>query len=159
LLVDSNSKIIIRNKDEVFVHIDCTDGVSYELREHFTFMVPGYQFTPQYKARLWDGKIRLFDSRTKQMYRGLVPYIAKFCEERNYDWDYENDAFDEEFSLVEANEFIKMINPKLDMDQGIIKSMHLYMQFAQDVLYYLAPLLVVSLLSFIFWLVFFNIEV
>lgn len=115
--MDSNSKIIIRNKDEVFVHIDCTDGVSYELREHFTFMVPGYQFTPQYKARLWDGKIRLFDSRTKQMYRGLVPYIAKFCEERNYDWDYENDAFDEEFSLVEANEFIKMINPKLDMDQ------------------------------------------
>jgi superfamily II DNA or RNA helicase len=80
-------------------------------------MVPGYQFTPQYKARLWDGKIRLFDSRTKQMYRGLVPYIAKFCEEREYDWDYENDAFDEEFSLVEANEFIKMINPKLDMDQ------------------------------------------
>ncbi len=107
-----NNKIIIRNKDEAFVQIECTDGVSYELREHFTFQVPGYQFTPQYKARLWDGKIRLFDSRTKQLYRGLVPYIAKFCEEREYDWEYENEDYDEEFSLSEANEFVERLRPK-----------------------------------------------
>jgi superfamily II DNA or RNA helicase len=43
--------------------------------------------------------------------------VAKFCEERGYDWDYENEDFDEEFSVVEAEEFIKGINPKLDMDQ------------------------------------------
>ena len=29
----------------------------------------------------------MFDIRTKQLYRGLVPYIAKFCEER------ENEAY------------------------------------------------------------------
>jgi len=110
--VDSNSKIIIRNKDEAFVHVDCTDGVSYELREHFTFMVPGYQFTPQYRARLWDGKIRLWDANKRQIYRGLVPEIAKFCEERGYDWDYENEDYDEEFSLTEAKEFIELIRPK-----------------------------------------------
>ena len=84
-----DSKIIIRNVNEAYVGIVCEDGVAYELRENFTFQVPGYQFTPQYKARLWDGKIRLFDIRTKQLYRGLVPYIAKFCEERNYEWDYD----------------------------------------------------------------------
>ena len=55
-------------------------------------MVPGYQFTPQYRAKLWDGKIRLFDTRQRQVYRGLVPEIAKFCEERGYDWNYENDG-------------------------------------------------------------------
>ncbi len=60
------SKIIIRNVNEAYVGIVCDDGVAYELRENFTFQVPGYQFTPQYKARLWDGKIRLFDIRTKQ---------------------------------------------------------------------------------------------
>jgi superfamily II DNA or RNA helicase len=114
--VDSN-KIIITNKDEVHVHIQCSEGISYELREHFTFKVPDAQFTPAYRARLWDGKIRLWDTRTRLIYRGLVPYVAKFCEERGYDWDYENEAFDEEFSLSEANEFIKGINPKLDMDQ------------------------------------------
>jgi superfamily II DNA or RNA helicase len=110
--VDSNNKIIIRNKDEVFVNVDCTDGVSYELREFFTFMVPGYQFTPAYRARLWDGKIRLWDANKRQIYRGLVPQIAKFCEERSYDWDYENEDFDEEFSLVEAKEFVEKLRPK-----------------------------------------------
>lgn len=107
-----DSKIIIRNVNEAYVGIVCDDGVAYELRENFTFQVPGYQFTPQYKARLWDGKIRLFDIRTKQLYRGLVPYIAKFCEERNYEWDYENEDFDEEFSLAEAKEFVEKLRPK-----------------------------------------------
>ena len=107
-----DSKIIIHNKDEAFVRVECTEGVSYELREHFTFMVPGYQFTPQYKAKLWDGKIRLFDTRQRQVYRGLVPEIAKFCEERGYDWNYENEDYDEEFSLAEAKEFIEQLRPK-----------------------------------------------
>jgi superfamily II DNA or RNA helicase len=100
------------NENEAFVRIICEDGIAYELREAFTFQVPGYQFTPQYKARLWDGKIRLFDVRSKQLYRGLVPYVAKFCEERNYDWEYENEAYDEEFSLAEANEFVEKLRPK-----------------------------------------------
>jgi superfamily II DNA or RNA helicase len=106
------SNITIVNENEAYVRIICEDGIAYELRENFTFQVPGYQFTPQYKARLWDGKIRLFDIRTKQLYRGLVPYIAKFCEERNYEWDYENEDFDEEFSLTEAKEFVEKLRPK-----------------------------------------------
>ena len=105
-------KIVINNKDEVYVKVDCDDGVGYELREHFTFHVPGYQFTPQYKARLWDGKIRLYDVRTHLIYRGLVPEIVKFCQSRNYEWEYDNEVYDEEFSLSEANQFIKDINPK-----------------------------------------------
>ena len=88
----------------------CDDGIAYELRENFTYHVPGYQFTPKYKARLWDGKIRLFDVKTNQIYRGLVPYIAKFCEERGYDWEYNDEAYDEEFSLKEAEDFIKTLN-------------------------------------------------
>ena len=103
------NKVIIANKDEVYVYVSCDDGIAYELREHFTFHVPGYQFSPKYKARLWDGKIRLFDVRTRQIYRGLVPYIAKFCEERKYDWEYENELYDEEFSLKEAEDFTKKI--------------------------------------------------
>lgn len=106
------SNIIIVNENEAFVRIICEDGIAYELREAFTFQVPGYQFTPQYKARLWDGKIRLFDIRSKQLYRGLVPYVAKFCEERNYEWEYENEAYDEEFSLTEANAFVEKLRPK-----------------------------------------------
>ena len=103
-------KIIISNVDEVYVKVRCEEGTSWELREYFTFQVPGYQFTPQYKARLWDGKIRLFDTRTRQIYRGLVPYIVKFCEEYDYEWEYDNEIYDEEFSISEAQDFIKSLN-------------------------------------------------
>ena len=98
--------------NEAYVSISCDEGIAYELREAFTFQVPGYQFTPQYKARLWDGKIRLFDTRSRRLYRGLVPYVAKFCEERNYEWEYENEDYDEEFSLAEANSFVEELRPK-----------------------------------------------
>lgn len=103
-------KIIISNVNEVYVHVSCDEGLSYELREHFTFHVPGYQFTPQYKARLWDGKIRLYNVQNNQIYRGLVPYIVKFCEERQYDWEYDNEVYDEELSLEEAKAFIQKLN-------------------------------------------------
>jgi len=108
----NENKIIIRNVNEAYIRIICDDGIAYELREAFTFSVPGYQFTPQYKARLWDGKIRLMDVRTRRMYRGLAPYIFKFCEERNYECRYENEDYDEEFSLAEADEFIEKLNAK-----------------------------------------------
>jgi len=106
--------IIISNKDEVYVTVNCSESVSHELREYFTFLIPGYQFTPQYKAKLWDGKIRLFDLRTKQIYRGLVPNIIKFCQDRNYQWEYDNEIYDEEFSLTEANEVVKKLNMNIE---------------------------------------------
>ena len=58
-------KVIIHNVDEVYVRIECDDGVAWGLRDQFTFMVPGAQFSPQFKARLWDGKIRLFNVNTR----------------------------------------------------------------------------------------------
>jgi superfamily II DNA or RNA helicase len=104
------NKVIIENVNEVYVRIKSDEGIRYELREHFTFDVPGAKFTPQYKSRLWDGKIRLLDIRTNLIYRGLVPYIAKFCEDRDYVWEYENEVYDNEFSLTEASQFIKTLN-------------------------------------------------
>lgn len=105
----------IHNKDEVYVKIECNDGVAWELRDEFSFMVPGAQYSPQFRARLWDGKIRLFNVNTRQIYRGLVPYIIKFCEERNYAWEYDNEVYDTEFSVKEANEFIDSL--KIDLER------------------------------------------
>jgi superfamily II DNA or RNA helicase len=101
--------LVISNVDECFVRIACEEGISYELRDAFTFMVPGAQFTPQFKARLWDGKIRLWDTRKRMIYRGLVPYVAKFCEDRGYTWEYDNEIYDEEISLKEIQEFAETL--------------------------------------------------
>lgn len=87
-------KLTIRNVNEAYVTIDCEQGISYELREYFTFEVPGAKFSPQYRAKVWDGKIRLWNTQNRTIYRGLVPHVAEFCDEREYDWEYENEPWD-----------------------------------------------------------------
>ena len=103
--------IILRKLDEVFIKFECERSTAQELSDHFTFFVPGYQFTPQYKSRVWDGKIRLANLRTFSIYSGLLPYIKKFCEERDYKLEVDDELLlTENFSLKEADDFIKTLN-------------------------------------------------
>ena len=74
--------LIIRKVNEVFLHVECEKSVAQELSDYFTFYVPGYQFTPAYKSRYWDGKIRLFDLRSFNIYHGLLEHIRVFAKER-----------------------------------------------------------------------------
>ncbi len=105
------SDLILHKKNESFIQFECDRNIAQELSDYFTFFVPGYQFTPAYKSRVWDGKIRLADLRSFTIYHGLVPYIEKFCKERDYELEIDSDvSITEEFSVVEAEEFIKTLN-------------------------------------------------
>ena len=76
--------ITVKVKDSAFIYVDCDDkGIIQELAEYFTFFVPGYKFMPQFRNKLWDGKIRLFNLRDQSLYAGLYGYISSFCKERN----------------------------------------------------------------------------
>ena len=88
------SEIIkVKKKNEVFVTVEASPSTCYELSDFFTFFVPGYKFMPAYKNKLWDGKIRLFDSRLKTLYGGLIEYLHEFAETRNCVLEYEDDAY------------------------------------------------------------------
>ena len=76
--------ITIQKKNEVFLNIQTDPSIEMELSEHFQFFVPGYKFMPAYRNRMWDGKIRLFDSRKKTLYTGLHKYLREFCDMRDY---------------------------------------------------------------------------
>lgn len=105
------SDLILHKLNESYIRFECERGLAQELSSYFEFYVPGYQFTPAYKNKIWDGKIRLADLRTYKIYHGLVPYIEKFCKERNYKLEIDSDvSTTEEFSLIEAKEFIKTLN-------------------------------------------------
>jgi superfamily II DNA or RNA helicase len=75
--------LIIDKKDEVYLKIEADADIRRELGEYFTFEVPGFKFMPQYRSRVWDGKIRLFSYATGQIYAGLYPYIVNWCKENN----------------------------------------------------------------------------
>ena len=75
--------LIIDKPDEVYLKIEAEADIRRELGQYFTFEVPGFKFMPQYRARQWDGKIRLFSYANGKIYAGLYPYILKWCEENN----------------------------------------------------------------------------
>ena len=75
--------LIIDKKDEVYLKIEADADIRRELGEYFTFEVPGFKFMPQYRSRVWDGKIRLFSYATGQIYTGLYPYILNWCKDNN----------------------------------------------------------------------------
>lgn len=102
----------IRKKNEVFVHIECEPSIANELSEFFTFFVPGYKFMPAYKNKFWDGKIRLFDSRLKTIYGGLLPYIKEFAETRKCEIEYVDDPYyglPHTQELIDPNELAEFI--------------------------------------------------
>lgn len=103
--------IILHKLNEAFIQFECERSLAQELSDHFTFLVPGYQFTPQYKSRVWDGKIRLANLKTFTIYSGLLSYIQKFCEERNYKLEIDSEiTLTENFSVKEADDFINSLN-------------------------------------------------
>src|SRR6056300_856190 len=79
--------IRIRKKNHAFIQVDCDPGVANELCDFFTFFVPGYKFMPAYKNKMWDGKIRLFNSITGELSAGLYGYLTKFAADRSYTID------------------------------------------------------------------------
>lgn len=77
--------IIVSKVNDVFMTVDCEDaGVKYELSDFFTFKVPGAEFMPTFRNKMWDGKIRLFNMWTSQLYIGLTEHLEEFCKTRGY---------------------------------------------------------------------------
>lgn len=80
------SDIVITKNDEVDIIVKSNDsGIVMELSEFFTFYVPGYKFVPSYRNKLWDGKIRLYDTRNYSLPSGLLYHVEKFAGQRGYE--------------------------------------------------------------------------
>ena len=100
-------KIEIYKKDEVYLKLDCERGTSQELSDFFTFEVPGAKFMPSVRNRYWDGKIRLFNVNTQQIYVGLIDHIKRFAEERDYQVIVHDGLEDtEDVAINDLEEFI-----------------------------------------------------
>ena len=112
-LVDNSSesnKLIISKVNEVYMHIKCETAIRHELYEFFSFFPPGYKFMPSFKSGMWDGKVRIFNSRNNQLYLGLLSYVEYFAKERGYVIEYVDDInVATNFSVAEAQEFISTL--------------------------------------------------
>ena len=117
------SDLILHKKNEAYIQFECDRGIAQELSDYFTFYVPGHQFTPAFKSRVWDGKIRLADLRSFTIYHGLVPYIEIFCKERDYTLEIDSDvSVTQNFSLIEAKEFVDTLKAPHEIRDYQLKS-------------------------------------
>jgi superfamily II DNA or RNA helicase len=106
--------LIVQKENEAYLKISCEKHVAKLLTEFFSFFVPGYQFTPLFKQRLWNGKIYLFDFRTQRLYYGLLKYLKTFCEKEKLIALYENDVEQKgELSKEDFIKFVKTLNLQL----------------------------------------------
>ena len=79
--------VSIESYTNIYAKVICDDGIAQELSDFFTFEVPEAKFSPAYRNKYWDGKIRLFSTKTRQIYAGLVPHVVEFCKMNDYKCD------------------------------------------------------------------------
>lgn len=103
--------LTIKNVNESYIYVDCSDGVALELKEYFSFRPDGYQFMPAYKNKFWNGYIYLFNVVNRQCLRGLAPRIEEWAWNNGYDSEYPG-KHETPFTKKEALDFITKVNPK-----------------------------------------------
>ena len=105
--------LIISKKNEVYLNIETEPSIARELSDFFTFEVPGARFMPQYKNRMWDGKIRLFSQMSGEIYVGLLPYIEEFASRNDIDIEYKEGVKNgEQPRDGELDTFVRRVSPK-----------------------------------------------
>ena len=79
----TSTDIILEKIDEVWIGIKAEPAIIKELSDILTFDVPGARYSPAFKKRFWDGKIRLI-KKNNTTYRGIEHYIFEHAEKCGY---------------------------------------------------------------------------
>ena len=74
----------VEQMNAVYLKVTADPGVRQEIANYFSFKPSGYQFTPAYKNRVWDGVIRLYNPMRPLLYVGLFSRLKNFCESLGY---------------------------------------------------------------------------
>lgn len=123
---------VIEPVDSVFIKVRCDSSFAKELSDFFTFEVPGHKFMPAYRNRMWDGKIKLYNVNTQQIYAGLYDYIVKFAKDRQYSiQELErplNEDIDDEYirdfcKTLDLSAAGKSIDPHSHQIEGIVHAL------------------------------------
>ena len=88
-----SSNVIISKRNEIDLDLECETHILYELQEAFSFDVEGASFSPAYRSRHWDGKIRLCSVAQKTLPSGLVYRLCKWLDKHGYTWEFKDNKY------------------------------------------------------------------
>ena len=108
--------ILFKKKDDVYLTFEGDRHDMQQLSDYFTFEVPGAKFSPQYRNKFWDGKIRLANLKNFTLYAGLWEEIIKFAKELDVKVEFEGNKFsfpgrDQPVTDDMIEGFLKVVEP------------------------------------------------
>lgn len=120
--------VSIEKVDDVYVRVNADPGIKMEMSEYFTFEVPGAKFMPAVRNKVWDGKIRLLNTMTGMIYAGLIPYILKFCNTREYHVTIDkglvpNNVVNDDAGMQLAKEFNSTFVPRDYQNEAVVHAL------------------------------------
>lgn len=104
------SDVHLKYINSVNVKVCADPSTIMELSDQLTYYADNYKWNPKYKARMWDGKIRLVNQLSGITYAGLAQRIKKFCDARGYSFSFDDELTYANVSEYELTEFIKTLN-------------------------------------------------
>lgn len=93
--------IVLTRANHSFLHIKADPGVLHEIQDYFSFFVKNYQYMQKFKEGLWDGKIRLFNLRTRMLPIGLLNSLEEMLRSRGYETQHVDNPY---FGPVQAED-------------------------------------------------------
>tara|TARA_B100001063_G_scaffold244503_1_gene277427 strand:- start:528 stop:2006 length:1479 start_codon:yes stop_codon:yes gene_type:complete len=85
--------VYIIKKNELEVLLECEPHILHECQTAFSFDVEGASFSPAYRKRYWDGKIRLLNLNKATLPAGLTYQLCKWCDRHGYTWDFKDNPY------------------------------------------------------------------
>jgi len=118
-------KLTAKKLNEVYISVDTSSSIYRELSDFFKFQVPGYQFMPAYKMRMWDGCLRLFNLMNGTLYIGLLDYLKEFCKSRGYQLEVDPALSERiQFSREQTTEFLEALELPFEARDYQIDAIH-----------------------------------
>lgn len=114
--MSSKYSVTITKINEVYIKIECEPSLAAELYHHFSFQPLGYQYSPKYKARVWDGYIHLYNYNEKRLYAGLFQQLVEYLREHNHTYEIVDNGYygriDEETNIDKQYliDYVKSLN-------------------------------------------------
>lgn len=102
-------KIFIKFLNWSTCQLQTDAGIVHELSDVFSYFVPSAKFHPKFKAKKWDGKIRLIDSRRHRMPLGLVHRVKNYCKYKGYQFECDFDIEPVDFTMEDAHDLIEAL--------------------------------------------------
>jgi superfamily II DNA or RNA helicase len=117
----------------------CDEEQQLELTEYFATRVPGFQFHPKFKARIWDGYYRFYTSYRGTLPLGLLYLARKFVIDNGYTSNVDDvlaAQVDSSLSHEQAKQFISTVklNPQFVVRDYQLESISSSLRFRRGII-------------------------